>query len=142
MKSILTSPQSAGKTLNKLVDSYFDYKKTIEVERTKQMLIETQRQVVLKILDSHFSEIRESSKEQHLENMKAIEILGQFLNQNANTLDKDLIKFLTQNVIDLLKTDRVSNKIKTMNLNLEKSLSSNQLASERTIDLDQKIIKI
>lgn len=124
---IIDASKLPVESVKKMVDTYFDYRKTVAVEKTKRIQIESQKEIILKCLDSYSNEIREASKEQHMKNMSAIEILGQVLIQNAKDLDPEVVIGLSQKIVDIVKTDDVSNRIKSMSLNLNEKLNQSLL---------------
>jgi hypothetical protein len=124
---IIDASKLPVESVKKMVDAYFDYKKTVAVEKTKRIQIESQKEIILKCLDAYSNEIRESSKEQHIKHVTAIEFLGQILIQNAKDLDPEVVINLSQKIVDIVKTDDVSNRIKSMSLNLNEKLNQSLL---------------
>ena len=61
-KSVLQMP---GESLVKMANAYFDYQKTCVIESRRRAQIEAWRQVTVKALDGHFSQIKQWSTDQH-----------------------------------------------------------------------------
>ena len=101
-------------SLARIVDVYFDYKKTCVIEERRRAEIEAWREIAVTSIKAYFDKVGTLIQNGHIERMTILSAISQVIKENASSLPPEMLLELTKHMIEVLKSDNTSESIKAL----------------------------
>jgi len=125
-------------SLNRIVNAYFDYKKTCIIEETRRAEIEAWREITVTSIKEYFDKVGNLIQNGHTERMTALSALSQLIKENASSLPPEMLLDITKEMVKVLTSDKTSESIKALrdsSLKIPTSRAKSLLDQDDIIDI-------